>query len=223
MQCGIPHAASQAARVVTVSVGVVSCTCQESTTPELIVQRADEQLYLAKHEGRNCVKFRSDEDGMYAQMHNGNSLGLKVLWNSEYASGNAELDGQHMELVSIVNSLLERVLAEGDALDLTPRFNDVYHIVEKHFNDEEAVLRSSGYPEVDEHAARHKELLQKCAGLLKQDGEDPVSPVQMLQCIIHDLVLNHMVKEDGKYFAFLTGIEATAEQHESMEKSVRQA
>ena len=81
---------------------------------------------------------------MYAQMHNGNSLGLKVLWNSEYASGNAELDEQHMELVSIVNSLLERVLAEGDALDLNSRFNDVYHIVEKHFNDEEKVLRNSG-------------------------------------------------------------------------------
>ena len=209
MQCGIPHAASQVASVVTVSVGVVSCICKEYTTPELIVQSADEQLYLAKHEGRNCVKFRSDDDGMYAQMHNGNSLGLEVLWNSEYASGNAELDGQHMELVSIVNSLLERVLAEGDALDLNSRFNDVYHTVEKHFNDEEAVLRSSGYPEVDEHAARHRELLQKCAGLLKQNAETPAPPVQMLQCIIHDLVLNHMVKEDGKYFAFLNGIETT--------------
>ena len=72
------------------------------------------------------------------------------------------------------------------------------------------MLRSSGYPEVDEHAARHKELLQKCAGLLKQDAETSVSPVQMLQCIIHDLVLNHMVKEDGKYFAFLNGIGTTA-------------
>ena len=51
--------------------------------------------------------------------------------------------------------------------------------------------------------ARHNELLQKCAGLLSQDVENPVSSVQMLQCIIHDLVLNHMVKEDGKYFAFL--------------------
>ena len=223
MQCGIPHAASQVAKVVTVSVGVVSCICQGGTTPELIVQRADEQLYLAKHEGRNCVKFQADDSGLYAQMRNGNSWGLKVLWNSEYASGNAELDEQHMELVSIVNSLLERALAEKEALDLNSRFNDVYHVVEKHFNDEEAVLRSSGYPEVDEHAARHKELLQKCAGLLKQDAETPVSSVQMLQCVIHDLVLNHMVKEDGKYFAFLKGIEATAKQRELMEKSVSQA
>ena len=144
-------------------------------------------------------------------MHNGNSWGLKVVWNSEYASGNAELDGQHLELVSIVNGLLERLLAEGDALDITSRFNDVYHIVEKHFNDEEAVLRTRGYPEIDEHAARHKELLQRCAGLLGQDAENPVSSVQMLQCIIHDLVLNHMVKEDGKYFAFLKGLEAASQ------------
>lgn len=54
--------------------------------------------------------------------------------------------------------------------------------------------------------ARHKELLQKCAELLRKDAENTVSSAQMLQCIIHDLVLNHMVKEDGKYFAFLKAV-----------------
>ena len=65
------------------------------------------------------------------------------------------------------------------------------------------ILLASGYPDAQEHVARHHELLQKCSGLLDQDAESPVTSVQMLQCIIHDLVLNHMVKEDGKYFAYL--------------------
>ena len=108
-----------------------------------------------------------------------------------------------MELVSIVNNLLECAIAEEAAPDLHMRFKDVYHIVEKHFADEEEILLSSGYPDAQEHVARHKELLQKCTGLLGPDAASPVSSVQMLQCIIHDLVLNHMVREDGKYFAFL--------------------
>lgn len=203
MQRGIAHAGSQVASVVTVSIGVVACHCAESTTPEQIVQLADEQLYQAKHAGRNCVKFAADGEGLHIQSHASSSWGLKVVWNSDYSSGNAHIDGQHMELVSIVNNLLEYAIAEEAAPDLHLRFKDVYHIVEKHFADEEEILLSSGYPDAQEHVARHKELLQKCSGLLGPDAASPVSSVQMLQCIIHDLVLNHMVREDGKYFAFL--------------------
>ena len=203
MLCGIPHAASQAASVVTVSVGVASCVCLDSTPPEQIVHRADEQLYLAKYEGRNCVRFSADGDGLHVQHDASSSWGLKVVWNRAYSSGNAEIDEQHMELVSIVNGLLEHVIAEENAPDLDGRFKDIYHLVKKHFADEEEILYSSGYPEAELHVAHHNELLQKCAGLLSQDVENPVSAVQMLQCIIHDLALNHMAKEDGKYFAFL--------------------
>ena len=210
MQRAIAHAGSQIADVVTVSIGVVSCICQQSTRPEQVVQRADELLYQAKHEGRNCVKFYADGDELHFHHSAGSNWGLKVVWNKEYSSGNEEIDGQHMELVAIVNSLLEHVISEETAPEMNSRFKDVYHIVEKHFADEEAILLASGYPEAEAHVARHNDLLQKCAGLLRQDAESPVCAVQMLQCIIHDLVLNHMVKEDGRYFAYLKRAEACA-------------
>ena len=210
MQCAIPHAASQVASVVTVSIGVVSCLCQEDTTPGQIVRWADEQLYMAKNEGRNCVKFRAGDDDLHVQHIGGNSWGLKVVWNRAYTSGNAEIDGQHRELVSIVNGLLEHAIAGEGVPDMAFRFKHVYQVVEKHFADEEEVLLSSGYPDAGEHVALHNDLLQKCASLLQQNAENPVSSVQMLQCIIHDLVLNHMVKEDGKYIAFLKTANALA-------------
>ena len=126
MQRGIPHAGSQVASVVTVSIGVVSCVCHDSILPEQIVQRADEQLYLAKNEGRNCVKFSADGAGLRVQRHAGSRWGLKVVWNEEYSSGNAEIDGQHQELVSIVNGLLEHVIAEEDAPDMHSRFKNIW-------------------------------------------------------------------------------------------------
>ena len=210
MQRAIAHAGSQIAEVVTVSIGVVSCACKQSTRPEQVVQRADELLYQAKHEGRNCVKFYADGDELHFRHSAGSNWGLKVVWNKEYSSGNEEIDGQHMELVAIVNRLLEHVISEETAPELNSRFKNVYHIVEKHFADEEGILLASGYPEAEAHVARHNELLQKCAGLLRQDAESPVCAVQMLQCVIHDLVLNHMVKEDGRYFAYLKKAEASA-------------
>jgi diguanylate cyclase (GGDEF)-like protein len=52
---GIPHAASSTSPVVTVSVGVASLEPSRQSTPDLLIQQADQALYRAKHEGRNRV------------------------------------------------------------------------------------------------------------------------------------------------------------------------
>ena len=200
---GIPHADSQVSSVVTVSMGVVSSTCEEKTTAVQLIQRVDSQLYQAKHDGRNCLKFEAEADEPLIQPTPENNWGLRVVWNKKCLSGNSFLDEQHMELVAIVNSLLQSIIAGMDGNELGCQFSNMLRMVEKHFSDEEEILRARGYPEVDEHADLHERLLQKCSELLDKDASEPVSSVEMLQCIVHDLVLDHMVKEDDKYFLFL--------------------
>lgn len=52
---GIPHAASAAAPVVTVSVGIASAIPEPSADADALVGAADQALYRAKEEGRNRV------------------------------------------------------------------------------------------------------------------------------------------------------------------------
>ncbi|MEN7431907.1 diguanylate cyclase [Chromobacterium sp. TRC.1.1.SA] len=52
---GIPHEASDAEPTVTASIGVASMIPNGSTAPQTLVERADHQLYQAKHEGRARV------------------------------------------------------------------------------------------------------------------------------------------------------------------------
>lgn len=49
----IPHAPSPTAEHVTISLGVITACCHQTTTPSLLIGQADEQLYLAKTQGRN--------------------------------------------------------------------------------------------------------------------------------------------------------------------------
>ncbi len=56
----IEHNGSKVSRVVTVSVGVVSCIADESLDEELLLQRADAMLYAAKETGRNRYMITSD-------------------------------------------------------------------------------------------------------------------------------------------------------------------
>ena len=56
IQLAIPHAESTVANCVTVSLGVVSGPCVSSNSVTKLIQAADEQLYLAKANGRNRVE-----------------------------------------------------------------------------------------------------------------------------------------------------------------------
>lgn len=49
--------------IVTVSIGVVSMMPAPMIGPSVLVYRADEALYSAKQEGRNCVRCYDDHDG----------------------------------------------------------------------------------------------------------------------------------------------------------------
>ena len=52
----LPHAASPTAPYVTVSLGVATVWGHDAQTPEALIRYADEQLYRAKHCGRNCTQ-----------------------------------------------------------------------------------------------------------------------------------------------------------------------
>jgi two-component system chemotaxis family response regulator WspR len=53
---GIPHANSQAADHVTLSMGVATLCPREDSSPQELVETADKMLYRAKERGRNCIE-----------------------------------------------------------------------------------------------------------------------------------------------------------------------
>ena len=62
MDLMIPHAGSEAAKFVTVSVGVAFARAGSSRSLTGAIQIADEAMYQAKREGRNRVVFKDTND-----------------------------------------------------------------------------------------------------------------------------------------------------------------
>lgn len=58
----IPHAASKTASIVTISIGMATLNPSPENSITELIERADKALYLAKEEGRNCLRFYPQND-----------------------------------------------------------------------------------------------------------------------------------------------------------------
>ncbi len=56
----IPHKNSSAGEYVTISIGVVSCVADDALDEEILISKADEMLYEAKHKGRDTYVLTTD-------------------------------------------------------------------------------------------------------------------------------------------------------------------
>lgn len=58
----IPHSASKTAPTVTISIGMATLSPSPENSITELIERADKALYLAKEEGRNCLRFYPQGD-----------------------------------------------------------------------------------------------------------------------------------------------------------------
>jgi diguanylate cyclase (GGDEF)-like protein len=65
-ELAIPHATSEVAKVLSITLGVVTVYSTELSSPEQILSLADEALYKAKNEGRNRISVLIEKPNMDA-------------------------------------------------------------------------------------------------------------------------------------------------------------
>jgi len=86
---------------------------------------------------------------------------VSITWDSQYETGNADIDLQHKELLRIVDELTG---AEADARDsheaILAVLNHITDFTISHFAMEEDLMREVGYPEAptEEMIAQHSEF-----------------------------------------------------------------
>ena len=120
----------------------------------------------------------------------------------EYLTGIEEIDNQHREIEETAAAVLE-------ALEARDKWHIVHYIVVRlhellrfHFTVEEALMRITGFPELDDHKRVHQEMLQivermKSATLDPNLGED--SEILRKQFSF----LTHIVDHDKRLAEFM--------------------
>lgn len=159
-------------------------------------KRVDEALYQAKEEGRNRVASSGIQDFLpFCSVH--------FEWNSEWESGNKEIDEQHQKLLEIANSLIRMSLSDVGFERTMHKLDKFLNHIIQHFNSEEYTLMNIGYPGYEEHAKIHKGLVTKALQLKKSYQNGELKASAFFSFVVDDVIIGHMLESDAKFFPFI--------------------
>ena len=119
-----------------------------------------------------------------------------IPWSGRYEVGIAAIDGQHREMLDIVNRLLEGLQAGGDHDGLVETLRTLVRCTEHNVATEERLMQEHGLA-VAHHAAEHRRLLE---AIRRFDLRLDPSGIAESTRFLHAWLLGH-IDEDDRPFA----------------------
>lgn len=124
----------------------------------------------------------------------------RFVWGKDFKTGIAEMDCEHVILLSIYNQLCSVIESEKEREALDDIINALVTYIKIHFDSEERMLEKCGYSGLDEHRAAHRALIATLDEIYGAYCEDhDVSIARNLRSFVLSWVAGHILKEDKAY------------------------
>jgi diguanylate cyclase (GGDEF)-like protein/hemerythrin-like metal-binding protein len=191
------HSFGQAGAV-TVSIGVAEHNANEPA--DLWIRRVDAALHAAKQAGRNrIVVDRTGNSDAWAAEHG--TSALRLVWQEGYECGNKTIDSEHRELFDLANALIDASLATPfEPAAFKSALATLLNQVQRHFADEEEILKLYCYAQLDEHRRSHASLLERARRFQKIAETDEFNMSDMIEFLAQDVIARHMRIVDRGFF-----------------------
>lgn len=90
------------------------------------------------------------------------------IWDQTLALKVDSMDEEHKSLIGLMNSLEEKWIAKSSFEELNDCMKRLITFTIKHFSDEEAYMKSVGFPEFPQHKALHSQMLSQLGAFATQ-------------------------------------------------------
>ncbi len=119
-------------------------------------------------------------------------------WKDEYSVGVRQIDGEHQNLVEMLNYAYDSIVEGKEQEVLIEIVADMKSYAAEHFSSEEALMKKNGYPYLKEHKIMHDDFIIKAAmtdkALSSGKSADPTEVFRFLA----DWLKNHIMVTDKK-------------------------
>jgi len=125
-----------------------------------------------------------------------------LKWDNNYSVSIDVIDAHHKKIIELLNILHDAILQKTEHEIMEKILEDLTACVEQNFPEEEELLRTAGYPHLEEHMESHRILAEGVWALLAryQEGEDLTYDVMNF---LTSWITEHIMQEDKRYESFL--------------------
>ena len=122
----------------------------------------------------------------------------KIVWDSSFETGIAEIDTQHQQLVQLINELADGVghVSKADLANCVLRLKEYAQF---HFKAEETIMAAAGYADLEEHRGEHAAFIDQ---ILLFDLDVILATEGLAWDMLHFLrewLTNHILISDKKF------------------------
>ncbi|MEG3637822.1 bacteriohemerythrin [Magnetococcus sp. PR-3] len=145
--------------------------------------------------------FESYQKRIQKVLHNGN-LHDVLCWNDTFSVRIMKMDTHHKKLIEIANSVMEAIRTGSEPAMLNQTLQALSDYTHFHFAEEEGLMAQYAYPDLKNHQARHKLLLEQLADFSKRIAHEGIS-VKEFQHFMKLWLIQHIHQEDRLYATYL--------------------
>jgi hemerythrin len=123
-------------------------------------------------------------------------------WREEYAVQIESMDKDHMHFLEKANTLYQ-LIQDGNQPAFIETIDQLISFAQRHFKDEEALMKTHSYPEYALHHKKHKKIIREALEVVKKIKENTIDIDLDFAHYLKDWIINHILTEDRKYGVFL--------------------
>lgn len=124
-------------------------------------------------------------------------------WNASYSVKVNLCDTQHQRLFAIMNELADAMRSGKGSTVVTRTVGELLQYTRTHFQQEEALLRRSNFPQLGAHQEMHRRFVADVELLDRQTREGHTANSVAVLNLLRDWLVNHIQKMDKAYSAHL--------------------
>lgn len=123
-----------------------------------------------------------------------------LVWEESYRIGVDEMDSEHLILFALLNQLDININNDMSAECVVDVLGALASYIDYHFAHEEALMKSVGFPGLEEHAAQHRVFVAEVARLRDLAGAgDALQAALKVRNFVLNWLLGHILETDAHY------------------------
>ncbi len=121
-----------------------------------------------------------------------------IEWKPEYSVGNAAVDHEHGEMITLINDLHDTMKEQATQDHVVECLGEIYARISAHFALEEKIMRDAHYADYLSHKDDHEALLDQLASIVDGVEDDGSYDEERLSASLERWFSEHFRTHDAK-------------------------